>query len=396
VVDNLTPDDLAILLAEGFSVIEETPLPGTVRVLTRLSGPDGLTLEAARDRVRTLPSGPEADLNHFYRSRQDDITAASGQPTSDAAAASGDDTEILPAAAPSSLPEIVVDLTRLPSGPCTHANCAVFDAVGWPRDRAALPGCSVTLPIGILDTGVNIDHEFLAGAQVDLVTLTDTAVDPSRAVHGTAVTSLLVAPPGGRVEGLIPEAKVIVADIFGRDGDDERADVVSLLRGLDLMAERGVRVLNLSLSGPPNTVLQEAIDRLARDHGMVIVAAVGNDGPSAEPAYPAAYDDVIAVTAIDRRGRIYDDAQRGNHVDVAAPGVDLLLATSVSGARPQTGTSFAVPFVTAAAALILSNDPELSPQMVADRLASLTQDFGAEGRDDIFGQGILQATALCP
>jgi subtilisin family serine protease len=254
----------------------------------------------------------------------------------------------------------------------------------------------VTLPIGILDTGVNIDHEFLAGAQVDLVTLSDTTVDPSRAVHGTAVTSLLVAPPGGRVEGLIPEAKVIVADIFGRDGDDERADVVSLLRGLDLMAERGVRVLNLSLSGPPNTVLQEAIDRLARDHGMVIVAAVGNDGPSAEPAYPAAYDDVIAVTAIDRRGRVYDDAQRGNHVDVAAPGVDLLLATSVSGARPQTGTSFAVPFVTAAAAVILSQNPDLSPQMVADRVAALTQDFGAEGRDDIFGQGILQATELCP
>ncbi len=396
VVDNLSPEDLAILLDEGFTVLSETPLPGTVRVLTRLSGPQGLTLEGARDRVRALPSGPEADLNHFYRSRQDEVTTASAPPVSETLDAADDTDAVLPTSSPTPSPDIAIDLSRLPSGPCTHANCAIFDAVAWPRDRAALPDCRVTLPVGILDTGVNVDHEFLAGASVDLITLADTTVDPSRAVHGTAVTSLLVAPPGGRVEGLIPEATVIVADIFGRDGDDERADVVALLRGLDLMAERGVRVLNLSLSGPPNTVLQEAIDRLARENQMVIVAAVGNEGPSAEPAYPAAYSDVIAVTAVDRRGRVFDGAQRGDHVDIAAPGVELLLATSVSGARPQTGTSFAVPFVTAAAAVILSREPQLTPPEVAERISALTQDFGAEGRDEIFGHGLLLANALCP
>jgi minor extracellular protease Epr len=381
-VDDLTAEDLAILTVEGFVLLDTVPLPGTVHVVSRLAAPPALSLEEARARVRALPSGPEADFNHYYRSLQD------GTLTPAAA------TNPAPQASPPVADPIPPGL--LPSGPCAHANCAAFDAVGWPQDRGALPGCTVTQTVGVLDTGVNAAHEFLIGARVEVIRLSDDSQDPSRAVHGTAVTSLLVAPPGGRVEGLIPEAQVIVGDIFSRDGSDERADLVTLLLGLDLMVERGVRVVNLSLAGPPNTVLEEAVGRLAAEHGMVMIAAAGNAGPSADPAFPAGYDPVIAVTAVDRRGRTYDGAQRGPHLDLAAPGVDLLLATSVSGARPQTGTSFAVPFVTAAAALALSQDPAATPQMVADRLSALSRDFGAEGPDEVFGKGLLIVTDLCP
>ena len=96
-----------------------------------------------------------------------------------------------------------------------------------------------------------------------------------------------------------------------------------------------------------------------------MIAAAGNDGPRAEPAYPAAYDSVIAVTAVDRSGTIYRRAIRGAHVDLAAQGVEVWTAASVKGARWKTGTSFAAPYVTAAVALWLQHDPMLTPERSA-------------------------------
>ena len=97
---------------------------------------------------------------------------------------------------------------------------------------------------------------------------------------------------------------------------------------------RGVQVTNLSLSGPPNALLEQLLRRLA-EGGIVIVAAAGNEGPKAGPAYPAAYADVIAVTAVDRMKRPYRRAGRGEHIDLSAPGVDIWTAASISGARTK-------------------------------------------------------------
>jgi subtilisin family serine protease len=163
---------------------------------------------------------------------------------------------------------------------------------------------------------------------------------------------------------------------------------------MDFLAGRGTRVLNLSLAGPPNAVLEEAIARLAAA-GVVVVAAAGNGGPRAEPAYPAAYPTVIAVTAVDRSGAIYRRAGRGDHIDIAAPGVEVWTAASVRGARPKTGTSFAAPFVSAAAALLLGAEPNLAPADVRLRLKAAAQDLGETGEDPVFGAGLVQATGLC-
>lgn len=85
----------------------------------------------------------------------------------------------------------------------------------------------------------------------------------------------------------------------------------------------------------------------------------------------------------------------GAHIDLAAPGVGLLAATSIRGARGKSGTSYAVPFVTAAAALILSREPELGAAAVAERLTGDARDLGAEGADEVFGAGLLDVTGLC-
>ncbi len=350
-VTDLSPESLALLQAEGFTTLSQDDLATLGRTLQRLRIPSGLTLDAARDRVRTLPEGEDADLNHFYR------------PTS------GEGTD------------------------CAHANCPAFSLVGWPDDRA--PDCRVTLPIGIIDTGVNPDHDIIAPAGVEVLRLTPPGAEASAEVHGTAVASLLVGAPGSRVPGLVPEAKLIAVDAFIRQGSDERADVAALLRGIDLLAQRGVRVMNLSLSGPPNAVLAEALDTLQGPEGVVIVAAAGNAGPGAPPAFPAAYPGVLAVTAVDARGRIYRAAQRGSHLDLAAPGVDLLAATSIRGARGQSGTSYAAPFVTAAAAILLSRDPTLTPAAIADRLRGTARDLGAVGPDEVYGAGLLNTATLC-
>jgi subtilisin family serine protease len=110
------------------------------------------------------------------------------------------------------------------------------------------------------------------------------------------------------------------------------------------MAARGVRVVTVSLVGPANPLLDGAI-RLARDRGVTIVAAVGNDGPAAPPAYPASYPGVIAVTGIDGRGRLLPEAGRALHVDFAAPGADMRAADMSGGKSAVRGTSFAAPLV---------------------------------------------------
>ncbi len=352
----LAPEDLAQLLAEGFALIEERTLPGLDLVVARLAPPAGLTLTAARDRVRALPSAPVADLNHYYRSTQATLAAAAA-----------------------------------PAPACTDANCNARLLAGWPAQ-----GCATAAPrIGVIDTGVNAEHALLAGAALEVLTLTDGADDPSRAVHGTAIVSLLVGAPGSRVPGLLPRAQVVAVDVFGRDGGDERASALSILLGLDLLAARGLPVVNLSLTGHENALLSALLTRLGGERGMIFVAAAGNGGPDAPPAWPAAHPDAIAVTAVDARGRVWRGAQRGDHLDLAAPGVDLLLATSVRGARPQTGTSFAAPFVTAAAALLAARDGA-TPQTVAQALRDAARDAGAPGADPVFGAGLLDAAGLCP
>ena len=369
VVTNLSEVDLAALMVEGFAVIERIALSDVAVVLHRLRVPDGLTLPQARDRVRAQPTGATGDFNHYYRTGEDALAPAAGA-----------------AATPVAMAAVA---------PCSHMNCASFDLIGWPMGRDLSPLCRVTVPVGLIDTGVNADHENLVGARIEVVRAVAEEVDPSKAVHGTAIAALLVGQVPDRAPGLIPEARLVVVDIFGRDGGDERASVASLIKALDLLAERKVKVINLSLAGPPNAALEAALLRLTGPEGAIVLAAAGNGGPAAQVAYPAGYQNVVAVTAVDQRGLVYRRAQRGTHVDLAAPGVDVWSATSVRGVKPKTGTSFAVPFASAAAAVLASRNPEATPDALAAELRGLVRDMGAPGADEVFGAGLLALDTLC-
>ena len=131
--------------------------------------------------------------------------------------------------------------------------------------------------------------------------------------------------------------------------------MTTLIAALEALAERNVRIVNLSLSDPPNEVLKRAIAS-AQEKGMLIVAAAGNNGPGAAPSYPAAYPGVIAVTAVDHNLAIYSRATQGEYIDLAAPGVNLWVAAPGGGGTARSGTSYAVPFISAAAAILRASD----------------------------------------
>src|SRR3546814_1027523 len=110
------------------------------------------------------------------------------------------------------------------------------------------------------------------------------------------------------------------------------------------MAAREVPVINVSLVGPPNLLVRTAVTAVQR-RGLIVVAAVGNDGPAAAPLYPAAYPGVIAVTGVDARNRVLMEAGRGSHVDFAAPGSDMAAAGVSKSFGRVRGTSYAAPLV---------------------------------------------------
>ncbi|MFA8384198.1 MAG: S8 family serine peptidase [Pelagibaca sp.] len=345
--------DLDTLLAQGFGLIEEIPVPGLAAVPRRLSVPNSLSLVDARAAVRALPSGTDADFNHYYRSEQ------------------GFDAD------------------------CQGSDCPARLMIDWPLPPEREGTCGSSSTIGMIDTGINENHETFQGARIEVTREKPESFDPSRAIHGTAVAALLVGHPDTRSPGLVPGARLIAVDAFYRAGGDERADIFTLVRALGLLADQDVDVINLSLAGPDNTVLLEVVERLVFENDIVVVSAVGNSGSRAEPEFPAAYDPVIAVTAVDRDGAIYRRAVQGPHVDLAAPGVNIWTAASISGARWKTGTSFAVPFVTAAAAILRENQPDLAAESVEDALRQRALDLGEPGEDSVFGAGLLSIAGLC-
>lgn len=224
---------------------------------------------------------------------------------------------------------------------------------------------------GLIDGGV-ARHPALSG-QIEQRGFARGA--PRASAHGTAVASLISGT--GSVRGAAPGAALLVADVYG--DDPAGGGAFAIVRALGWMAARGVPVVTVSLVGPNNPLLAGAI-RLARDKGVTVVAAVGNDGPAAPPAYPASYAGVIAVTGIDGRGRLLPEAGRAAHVDFAAPGADMNAARSDGGKGAVRGTSFAAPLV---AGRLLAR---------GSLTALRTEAEAPKGKARGFGQGIVCAT----
>lgn len=229
--------------------------------------------------------------------------------------------------------EITADLIHFPSG-------TAGTAVAAPAGRAPLPRGGT---VGVIDGGVAAGQVtqsgFAAGA-------------PRANAHAQAIRSLLSGAGS---------ARLYFADVYGTDPAGGNA--LAIARALGWMVQQQVPVVSISLVGPANPLVERAVAG-ARLRGVVVVAAVGNDGAAAPPAYPASYTGVIAVTGVDKRGRALFEAGRATHLDYAAPGADMT-AIGLDGRRTTLrGTSFAAPLVAARLAALRATGTA-SPALIA-------------------------------
>ena len=266
-------------------------------------------------------------------------------------------------------------------------------AIGWRR----VPNtCGVGLRIGMIDTPVDAEHAALQGRRIIRNRFVPENRREASASHGTAIAALLVGNPEiGGYGGLLPGASLLAASIFEqREQGRTVGNLFSFLMALDWMAAENVPVLNMSLETSKNALLSKGLER-ARRRGVVMTAAAGNGGARALPAYPAAHPEVLAVTAVSTRFVPFHQANHGDYIDFSAPGVRIWTAVPGGGGRYQSGTSLAVPFVTAVAALQIGAGLRPDPHMLRNSLIPNVVDLGKPGKDDIYGWGLIRFQPPC-
>jgi minor extracellular protease Epr len=163
---------------------------------------------------------------------------------------------------------------------------------------------------------------------------------------------------------------------------------------LDWLVGSRTAVINMSFAGDANAVVAVALQRVIMKHA-VVVAAAGNNGPSAPPAFPANEPGVIGVTAVDSHSQPYAGANSGDYVDFAAPGVRIWTPGPMAPGSYHTGTSFAAPFVTAAVAARVANGVLTDVEEIVGSLAQTAIDLGQPGKDPVFGRGLIQFANPC-
>ncbi|MFL6764662.1 MAG: S8 family serine peptidase [Sphingomicrobium sp.] len=294
IVAVLDPDTIGLqrAMSAGFRVVRQDSDPELGLRMVSLAVPSGMTAKAGLKLLHKVAPQLQADFDHLF------------EPAGDALA------------------------------PITGA-------------LAAAQGLGGGRVIGMIDGGV-ASHPSLGRASIEQ---NGFAGGPQPTGHGTAVASLLVGTQGP-FRGAAPGARLFVADVYG--GNRAAGSATSIVRALGWLASKRPQVINISLVGPANKLVQRAIEAV-QARGIEVVAAVGNDGPAAPPQYPASYAGVIAVTAVDSGGRALPEAGKPAHLDFAAPGADMAAALPGQGYTRVRGTSFAAPL--AAARLLAAGSP---------------------------------------
>jgi hypothetical protein len=331
----LSPSDASLQRARaaGFQVLREQALDGLDTRIVVLQVPPRTSIRRALQQLRDLDPAGSYDFNHLYFD-------------------SGGLAGVIPVAQQTA-------------------------------DQApAQPAHAATALVGLIDGGVDVEHPVFHDSTIHQYGCGGSSV-PSD--HGTAVASLLIGR-ATRFSGAAPGGELFAADVYC--GQPAGGAVDAVADAFAWMVREHVPVINVSLVGPPNVLLEAVVLRvIARGH--LIVAAVGNDGPAAPPLYPAAYHDVIGVTAVDARQKVLIEAERGPQVKFAAPGADMAAACRGGKFSAVRGTSFASPIVAGLLALDMPAPDPASAQRAVAALIRTAIDLGARGPDKVYGNGLV-------
>ncbi len=246
------------------------------------------------------------------------------------------------------------------------------------------------IKVAIIDTGVDRSHPALKGAEIVQYNAVDEKKPYKGHAHGTSIAGVLGAQ--FELKGIAPKAQLLDARAFfvPKNGKGPETTTMILLGALQWAYDKGAHVFNLSFEGPKDPAIQDALQEIHKK-GKVIVAAAGNGGPKAKPAYPAAYKNIIATTAIDQKKKLYKHANRGKYLTLAAPGVGVTVLSTSKSYSVSSGTSIAAAHVSGLVALILEKKPRLSAYRVKRIIMKAAQDLGKPGHDQVFGAGAADA-----
>ena len=265
-------------------------------------------------------------------------------------------------------------------------------SIGWEN----LPDtCGTGLRIGMIDTAVDKTHPALIGQRLTTRVTHDPRARSGPAEHGTSIAAMFIGKPGPEGwGGLVPGAELMAANIFEVAASGKSLGrASSLLKGINWLARKKVDVVNIGLTGANNKTVRKAMF-IAKNNGMIVVAAAGNRGWKKRRAYPAGYTDISSVTAVGPYRGVMKNANRGNYIDFAAPGVRIWTAVP-GGGKYKSGSSYATTYITTLIGLEILHGRRRNPASLRDILSKEIIDLGKPGRDDIYGWGFIRKYPKC-
>jgi len=255
-----------------------------------------------------------------------------------------------------------------------------------PEAHVLARGANVT--IAVIDSGIDLRHPEFANSIAASYDALGSKEGPH--IHGTGIAGAIVAH--ARLMGSAPAARILAIRAFGAASNGAESTSYVVLKSLDYAAAHGAQIVNMSFAGPKDPLIERAIAATAAK-GIVMVAASGNAGAKSPPLYPAANPTVIAVSATDAQDKLFAASNRGSHIVISAPGVDIFLPAPDEKYQMTSGTSFSAAYISGLVALMLERNPALKPAEVRSILVKTARDLGAPGRDDLFGAGEADAFA---
>jgi len=281
---------------------------------------------------------------------------------------------------------IEVDVRRKPMAQTTPYGYTMVQANQFAQsDTTARKVC-------IIDTGYNLGHPDLPGTN-DGVTgqANNSAVGNwynDGNGHGTHVAGTIAAYDNNEgVVGVYPGVNMHIVKIFNDSGQWTYAS--DLIDAITQCQDAGSNVVNMSLGGGSSSTTERNAMQSFTDAGMLLVAAAGNDGNSAK-SYPASYDAVMSVAAVDSSENRASYSQYNDQVEIAAPGSAVQSTYPTNTYASLSGTSMATPHVAGGAALVWSYFPQCSNNQIRSALNATAKDKGSAGRDNFYGYGLMQ------